>query len=350
MGYFRENIDALDAYTPGEQPQEAGYIKLNTNESPYPPARAVLSAMRKAVNGDLRLYPDPLATAVRVKAAGIFGVEPEMVIVGNGSDDVLSILMRSFVGERDKVVFLNPSYGLYSVLTDIQNGRACRVEYTDDFRLPAEIVQQGAKLTFVCSPNNPTGTATAPDEIARLAAASPGVVVVDEAYADFADSTCIGLVRSHENLVVLRSFSKSYSLAGLRIGLGIAGRGLIAGMMKVKDSYNVERLGIVGAAAALDNVDKMQANVKKVKRDRKYLSQRLELFGFRVIPSQANFVFAFPPMPAVELYEQLKARKILVRYWSRPRLRDGVRISIGTRNELDALLAATDEILAGHKR
>lgn len=350
MNYFRENIDRLEAYTPGEQPQDGGYIKLNTNESPYPPVRAVLTAMRSAVNADLRLYPDPLATRVRVKAADVYGVHPDMVIVGNGSDDVLSILMRSFVGENDKVVFLNPSYGLYRVLTDIQSGRACCVEYTEDYRLPDQIVQHDAKLTFICSPNNPSGTVTAPGEVARLAAASRGVVVIDEAYADFADGTCIDLVRSHANVVVLRSFSKSYSLAGLRIGLGIAEKDLIAGMMKVKDSYNVERIGIAGAAAALENVSKMQANARKVKRDRGYLTKQLEGLGFRVIPSQANFVFAFPPMPAGELYEQLKARKILVRYWNRPRLSDGVRISIGTRNELDTLLAAVTDILASRKQ
>ena len=346
MNYFRENIQKAEPYTPGEQPQDGGFIKLNTNENPYPPCRAVLSAMKKAVDSALRLYPDPLATKVREAAAAVFGVTPEMVIVGNGSDDILSILMKSFVGEGDSVVFLYPSYGLYSVLTEIQNGRACPVQYADDFRLPDDLCLPDARLTFVCSPNNPTGTAAAPEEVARLAARSGGVVAVDEAYADFSDTTCMELVHKFDNVIVLRSLSKSYSLAGLRIGLGIACKGLIEGMMKVKDSYNVERLGIVGAAAALANVDKMKANVKKIRRDRGYLTDALGELGFSVVPSQANFVFARPPMPAGELYEQLKARRILVRYWNRPRISDGVRISIGTRQELDALLAAVREILA----
>ena len=345
MSYFRENIQKAEPYTPGEQPQDGGFIKLNTNENPYPPCRAVLAAMKHAVDASLRLYPDPLATKVRVKAAEVFGVTPEMVIVGNGSDDILSIIMRSFVGERDKVVYLYPSYGLYRVLTEIQNGRGMAVQYTDAFRLPPEVHQADAKLTFICSPNNPTGTIAAPDEVAAFAAKTSGVVVVDEAYADFSDSSCIELVHRFENVIVIRSFSKSYSLAGLRIGLGIASASLIDGMMKVKDSYNVERLGIVGATAALENVHKMKANVQKIRRDRRYLAGQLAELGFSVLPSQANFVFARPPMPAGELYQHLKDRKILVRYWNKPRLSGGVRISIGTRQELDALLDAVREIL-----
>ncbi|HUW33917.1 MAG TPA: histidinol-phosphate transaminase [Planctomycetota bacterium] len=345
MNYFRANIQSMEPYLPGEQPQDGGFIKLNTNENPYPPCAAVLRAIKAAMNGSMRLYPDPVATRVRVKAAEVFGVSPEMVLVGNGSDDILSIMMRSFVGEGDAVVYLYPSYGLYQVLTEIQAGRARVVHYTDDFRLPPDIRQADAKLTFICSPNNPTGTVISPDEVAELAAQSPGVVCVDEAYADFSDTTCLELVHRFDNVIVIRSFSKSYSLAGLRIGLGIAQKSLIDGMLKVKDSYNVERLGIVGAEAALANVDRMKANVRKIVRSRRRLTKQLEALGFSVLPSQANFIFARPPMPAGELYEKLKARRILVRYWNRPRISDGIRISIGTPDELDALIEAVGEIL-----
>ena len=337
----------MQPYVPGEQPQGGGFIKLNTNENPYPPCAKVVEALRAAADGSLRLYPDPACARVRERAAEVFGVEPDMVIIGNGSDDILTMVMRSFVSEGDKVVFLNPSYGLYSVLTNIQNGREHVVEYTEDFKLPADIHQPDAKLTFICSPNNPTGTVAAPGEVATLAEKSDGIVTVDEAYVDFADGSCLDLVHRFDNVIILRSMSKSYSLAGLRIGLGIAAASLIGGLMKVKDSYNVDRLGIVGAEAALACVENMRENAEKIKKDRRYLAEHLEKLGFDVLPSQANFVFARPPMPAGALFEKLKERKILVRYWDLPRLSDGIRISIGTRHELEALIAATEEILAG---
>jgi len=359
----------MEAYAPGEQPQDGEFVKLNTNESPYPPFDDVLEAIRREVDGRLRLYPDPLCTRVRRQAARVFNVDPDMVIVGNGSDDILTITVRSFVGDGGKVVYLNPSYGLYGVLADIQNAKKCPIEYTDDYRLPPEIRQPDAKLTFICTPNNPTGTVTPPEEVAKVAERSHGIVAVDEAYADFAEQSCVDLVHRCDNILVLRSLSKSYSLAGLRIGLGIGNANLIAGMMKVKDSYNVQRLGIAGAEAALANVDKMKANAEKVKENRRYLAGQLEKLGFDVLPSQANFIFARPPMwhghlaretdsrpgrptrlRAGALYEELKTRRILVRYWNLPRLSDGIRISIGTRQELDAFLAATKEIFAGYNR
>jgi len=365
MQYFRPNIDSMEAYAPGEQPQDGEFVKLNTNESPYPPFDEVLEAIRREVDGRLRLYPDPLCTRVRRQTARVFSVEPEMIIVGNGSDDILTITMRSFVSEGEKAVYLNPSYGLYGVLADIQNAKKHPVEYTDDYRLPPEIHQPDAKLTFICSPNNPTGTVTPPEEVAKVAENSRGIV----AYADFAEQSCIDLVHRYDNILVLRSLSKSYSLAGLRIGLGIGNAKLIAGMMKVKDSYNVQRLGIAGAQAALANVDKMKANAEKVKENRRYLAEQLEELGFDVLPSQANFIFARPPMwhghlaretdsrhkmptglPAGALYEELKNQRILVRYWNLPRLSDGIRISIGTRQELDAFLAAVKEIFAQYSR
>jgi len=345
MNYFRENIRSMQPYTPGEQPQDGGFIKLNTNENPYPPCGEVIEALRAAVNDSLRLYPDPLGTRVRERAAEVLGVSPQMVIAGNGSDDILTIIMRSFVGEGEKVVALNPSYGLYEVLANIQNAAFQSVEYTEDFRLPDEAFQPDAKLTFICSPNNPTCTITPPEEVAELAGRSAGIVAVDEAYVDFADQSCLELVHRFDNVIVLRSFSKSYSLAGLRIGLGIGSAALISGMLKVKDSYNLDRLAIVGAEAALANVDKMKANAEHIRRDRRYLADELAKLRFSVLPSQANFVFARPPMDAAKLYRRLKERGILVRYWDNPRLADGIRISVGTRKEIDELLAAVRQIL-----
>jgi len=345
MKYFRPNIRSMQPYAPGEQPQNGGFIKLNTNENPYPPCREVIEAMRAAVNDSLRLYPDPAAMRVREQAARVYGVDPDMVIAGNGSDDILTIIMRCFAGEGGKVVALSPSYGLYEVLAKIQNAAFHPVQYTEDFRLPDAVHQPDAKLTFICSPNNPTGTVTPVEEVADLAARSEGIVAVDEAYVDFAERSCIDLVHRFDNVIVLRSLSKSYSLAGLRIGLGIASAPLIGGMLNVKDSYNLDRLAIVGAEAALANVDQMRTNAENICRDRRYLAGELAKLRFSVLPSQANFVFARPPMDAATLYARLKERGILVRYWNKPRLADGVRISIGTRQEIDALLEAVRRIL-----
>jgi histidinol-phosphate aminotransferase len=343
-GYFRSNIRAMQAYVPGEQPRDDGYIKLNTNENPYPPSPRVFAALRAAINSTLRLYPEPLSDSLRAVAASIYGVKAENIIAGNGSDELLSMLLRSVVGPGDRVAYATPTYSLYETLIEIQGGVKAVVQYPDDFSVPQALAAQEAPLTFLCNPNSPSGTLVSLQEIDRLARAVSGVLVVDEAYVDFADgegASVLPLIRQLPNLVVLRTFSKSFSLAGMRIGLAFAPQEIIAGMTKVKDSYNVNRLSLVAAKAALEDLSWMARNVRRIQRSRRKLIAGVKKLGFHVLPSQANFVLARKPGENLkDVYEGLKRQKILVRYFDMPGLRDCLRITVGTPREVAALLVA----------
>jgi histidinol-phosphate aminotransferase len=340
--YFRSNIDALSGYVPGEQPQDNGVVKLNTNENPYPPSRKVYSALRYAINSSLRLYPDPLSDGLRSIAATVYGVKPENIIAGNGSDELLSMLLRCFVGPRDRVAFPVPTYSLYDTLVEIQDGLAARVNFPEDFSVPESLAGENAALTFLCNPNAPSGTLASLTEIAKLADAVSGILIVDEAYVDFAESegaSAIPLIRQFPNLIVLRSFSKSFSLAGMRIGLAFASEEIIAGMMKVKDSYNLNRLSLVAATAALQDMAWMHRNAQRIQRSRKRLSKGLERLGYQVYPSHANFVLARKRGQNLKpVYEELKRRKIFVRYFDTAGLQDCLRITVGTPKELKKLV------------
>jgi histidinol-phosphate aminotransferase len=342
--YFRPNIAAMQGYVPGEQPQDDGYIKLNTNENPYGPSPRVLAALRKATTGMLRLYPEPLSDSLRAVAASVYGVRRENIIAGNGSDELLAMLMHSFIGPGDLVAFPSPTYSLYETLIEIQGGVKAIVAYAPEFSVPEALAAQKAPLTFLCNPNSPSGTLVSLQEIDRLARAVSGILVVDEAYVDFADSegaSALPLLRRFSNLVVLRSFSKSFSLAGMRIGLAFAAEEIIAGMMKVKDSYNLNRLSLVAATAALHDLPWMTRNVRRIQRDRHKLSVGARKLGFQVLPSQANFVLIKKPGENLKgVYESLKRKKILVRYFDVPELRDALRITVGTAQEVAALLGA----------
>jgi histidinol-phosphate aminotransferase len=340
--YFRPNIAAMTGYVPGEQPRADRIIKLNTNENPYPPSPRVLAAVRKATNKSLRLYPEPLSDTLRSAAAGAYGVGVENIMAGNGSDELLSILLRCFVGPADRVAFPVPTYSLYDTLIEIQDGVRAAVDYSPDFSLPENLAAQSAALTFLCNPNAPSGTLVSLPEIEKLARRVAGILVVDEAYVDFAASegaSSLPLVRQLSNLVVLRSFSKSFSLAGMRIGLAFACEEIIAGMMKVKDSYNVNRLSMIAAAAALQDMPWMTRNVRRIQSSRKRLSAALIRLGYHVYPSHANFVLA--QIKGVKLqgvYEALKLKNILVRYFDVPGLDDCLRITVGAPQELKALI------------
>ena len=347
MSYFRDNIEKMEGYTPGKQPKDGIYIKLNTNENPYPPSQKVLDAIQKAVNVDLRLYPDPLAVKAREKVASVLGVKPGQVLLGNGSDDILTIIIRSFVGYNDKVVVPYPTYSLYETLIEFQEGELCNVDFSENFTLSDNIIIKGAKVTFLSNPNSPSGTLIPPETVAELARKIDGVLVIDEAYVDFANSNCLDLVDIHDNIIVLRTLSKSYSLAGLRLGYGIAQEQLINGMIKVKDSYNVDRLCMAGVIAALDDQESMNANVEKIKRTRTFLSSTLTKWGFFVYPSQSNFVFARSPkgVDAKNLFNDLAKKKILVRYFDRPKTDNCIRITVGTDDEIRRLLDNISAIL-----
>ncbi|MET0594659.1 MAG: histidinol-phosphate transaminase, partial [Polyangiaceae bacterium] len=340
----RSAIRTMEGYIPGEQPQDRRYIKLNTNENPYPPSPRVIEALKHAVTDDLRLYPDPTAKELRVKAAEVYGVTPEQVICGNGSDDLLSMLFRACVdsGTTADVAYPVPTYSLYDTLAAIQGAQPKTVPFGADFKLPVDaLLAANARLNLICNPNSPSGTFTPLSVIADFARRSNGVVVVDEAYADFANESAISLLDSCPNVVVLRTFSKSFSLAGMRIGLAFASRAGIAELEKVKDSYNLDRLSLVAARAALEDMPWMQANVAKIRATRENLVRELGALGFRVPASESNFVFAtHPKFGGADLYRALRERGILVRYFATPALKDGLRITVGTDEQNDALVVA----------
>ena len=344
MGYFRANIASMSGYVPGEQSLAAGIIKLNTNENPYPPSPGVLAALRKALNPSLRLYPEPLSDTLRSVAAGVYGVKRENIIAGNGSDEILSMLMRCFVGANDRVAMPVPTYSLYDTLIEIQQGERVAVDYAPDFALPEGLSSAKAALTFLCNPNSPSGTLIPLPAIEKLARSVVGILVVDEAYVDFAESegaSALPLIRTIPNLIVLRTFSKSFSLAGMRIGLAFAAEEIIAGMMKVKDSYNLNRLSALGATAALQDMNWMTRNVRRIQKSRGRLTSGLKKLGYYVHPSHANFVLARREGENLQpVYKFLKDKNILVRYFDVAGLQDAIRITIGTPGEIKILLEA----------
>jgi histidinol-phosphate aminotransferase len=346
--HFRANIASLAGYVPGEQPQNDGIIKLNTNENPYPPSPRVYAAIRNAIRSSLRLYPEPQSDSLRAVAAAVYGVKPANIIAGNGSDELLSMVLRCFVGPEDRVAFPVPTYSLYDTLVEIQDGVRAAVDYPADFALPDTLARQNAALTFLCNPNAPSGTLVDLPQVEQLARSIAGVLVVDEAYVDFAESegsSALPLIRRLSNLIVLRSFSKSFSLAGLRIGLAFASEEIIAGMMKVKDSYNLNRLSLAAACAALQDLPWMTRNARRIQRSRKKLTSALKRMGYQVYPSHANFVLARRTGQNLKsVYQELKQRKILVRYFDVPGLQDCLRITIGSPKEISALVDAMKTI------
>ena len=342
LRYFRPNITALAGYVPGEQPEDGGVIKLNTNENPYPPSPKVRAALRKAIDASLRLYPESRSDTLRTIAGSIYGVKPANIVAGNGSDELLSMLLRCFVGPHDRVAFPVPTYSLYDTLVAIQDGVPAPVDFPPDFSLPSALAEQSAALTFLCNPNAPSGTLVSLQQIEKLARSLPGVLVIDEAYVDFAGSegvSSIPLIQRLPNLVVLRTFSKSFSLAGMRIGLAFASEPIISGMMKVKDSYNVNRLSLIAATAALQDLPWMTRNARRIQRTRKRLTTGLVRVGYDVYPSHANFVLARKSGRNQKgVYDELKRRKILVRYFDIAGLQDCLRITVGTNSEVQTLL------------
>ena len=344
--FVSPRITALAGYVPGEQPRDRTYVKLNTNENPYPPSDRVLAAVQQAVNGDLRLYPDPVALRLRETASARYGVSPDSIIVGNGSDELLSVVMRACIDAGDSVAYATPTYSLYDTLVALQGGKAVRVPYPDDFALPVEaLLRARARLTIVCNPNAPSGTLTPWEDIESLARSISGLLLVDEAYVDFATGTGIGLIARYPNVLVLRTFSKSFSLCALRVGLGFAQPALIHELSKVRDSYSVNRLGLVAADAALLDYAYMEACAERIRAERSALSAALAQRGFDVLPSQTNFLLARRRNVELRNYQQrLKQEGVLVRYFDTPELRDALRITVGTPGESAALLRAVDTI------
>ena len=345
---FRAGIAALEGYVPGEQPQSGKWIKLNTNENPYPPSPAVARAITAAAAGrTLAKYPDPLATVFRRRAGELLGVDPDWIICGNGSDDLLTILVRTFVGEGECLRMPYPSYILYRTLAGIQGAGCDVVHYRRDWSLGDEFgsARDDLKLAIIANPNSPSGTLLPPSRVAELAAGLPCVTVIDEAYGDFADADCLELVRQQPRVIVTRSLSKSYALAGLRFGFAVARPALVEQMLKVKDSYNCDTLSIAAATAAIDDQAWLAANRAKIRATRGRLAEALRRGGFEVEDSQANFVWCtHPERPHRPIYEALKAQGILIRYMNFAGWGDGLRVTVGTDDEIDAFLAAVQAL------
>jgi histidinol-phosphate aminotransferase len=372
---IRPLVRDLHAYVPGEQPKIRGLIKLNTNENPYPPSPKVLRAIKNAADGRLRLYPNPTAQPLREKLAALHGGAAENVLVGNGSDELLALAVRGFVepaserrvprvpnqkklgtrGTRPSeiVQFFTPSYSLYPVLADIHGAAKNVVPLKTDFGLPSvaelkrgKIWNFNAALTLVTTPNAPSGRGYKTAELEKLCRAQNGVVVLDEAYVDFADENALKLALKFPHVLVARTFSKAYSLCFQRVGYFVGHAELIAALDKIRDSYNVNGLGQIAAAATLGDLKFYRANFKKIIATREWLTRELTKFGFRVLPSQTNFILAQPPkFPAKDWLQKLREKKILVRWFSAPEIKNYLRITIGTPAEAAALVAAARKIL-----
>ena len=346
--YIRKSVQELEAYTPGEQPQVAGLIKLNTNENPYPPSPAVVRLLREYPAEALRLYPDPLCVELRRRLAAQAGVELENVFVGNGSDEVLRLCMRAFTPAGGRSASFAPSYSLYPVLAAAEEVGFCTVPLPADFGWTEPPADLGASLFFLANPNAPTGVFYPEEAIAGFCRRFAGVVVVDEAYVDFSGGrSCLELAKSQPNVLVCRTMSKSFSLAGLRLGWAIGSRESIGALYKLKDSYNVDRMAQAIALAALEDLPWMQANARKIITTRERVAGELRKRGFEVIPSAANFLFVAPPsgrMSAAVLFQRLREQKILVRYFPGGRTDRYLRVSMGTDAEMDAFLSATSSV------
>jgi histidinol-phosphate aminotransferase len=342
------HVAALHAYTPGLQPSGPGWVKLNTNESPYPPSPRVTEAVLRELGAEgasLRLYPDPTSSGLRAAVALLHGLGAGSVCIGNGSDDILNLLVRCYCGPGAAAGFTLPSYSLYPVLVGIQDGAVTRIPLDRSMRLPVgQIAASGARIFFLTSPNAPTGVGFANAEIERVLASFGGLLVVDEAYAPFANENAAGLVASHPNLVVVRTLSKAYALAGIRVGYALADPEVIGILDRARDSYNVSRLSQAAATAALGDPGYYTAIVDKIKSTRDYYSHSWAMDrGWFTFPSQSNFICTEPRdaegrtglAVAKAAYDFLFSRKVLVRHFPSDALTASfLRISVGTDDDM----------------
>ena len=343
-GMALENIRSLSAYKPGFQPDGSDWIKLNTNESPYPPSPLVFQAIQEAANEDLRLYPDPISGALRAAIGELHGLDAENVIVGNGSDDILNLLVRAFSRSDQATTLINPSYSLYPVLCGIQDSSIIEVQFDRSMQVPLDSVSNlDARILFFTSPNAPTGVGFGNDAIRELATSFKGIVVVDEAYADFAKENAVELLSEFPNVVITRTLSKSYALAGLRVGYALAESGVIDILDRVRDSYNVNRLTQAGALAAIEDQNYLRAIVGKLSRTRDFYLEEFKALNWFAYDSQANFLFVEPvdgngkkgPKVAEALFERLKENRILVRHFPGHALTESfLRISVGDEDQM----------------
>jgi histidinol-phosphate aminotransferase len=340
--YRKPSLEGFEPYVPGMQPgDDEAWTKLNTNESPFPAAPGVAQAIAQQVER-LQLYPDPMQTEFRAALSQTYDVAPDQVMGGNGGDEVLAMAVRAFASRDRRAAYLEPAYTLVPKLLMINEVAGEEHAFAEGYRLPQSFVDSEAALKFVVNPNSPTGTLLPLQDIAELCRRSRGVVIVDEAYVDFAPQNALEILDRHPNLMLVRSMSKSYGLAGLRVGFAIAHADLVADLWAVKDICNLGRLPLAAATAALKDRDHWQRTVERIVEYRERLSEELRGRGWEVLPSGANFVFATPPRLAMDVQRQLAEQRVLVRHFPRPSVAHGLRISIGTWEQCQALLDALD--------
>ena len=348
--FLSQRFAALEAYTPGEQPQDMQYVKLNTNESPFPPSPEVIAAVSAAQVAKLNLYPDPTGRVLKEKLAALYGLAPENVFLSNGSDDILNFAFMAFCDESRPVAYPAISYGFYPVYANLYRLPHTEIPLREGFRLEVEDYCGLNQNIVIANPNAPTGRAIAPADVERILASNPDhVVLIDEAYVDFGGESCRGLIPRYDNLLVCQTFSKSRSMAGGRLGFALGSAELIADLEKIKYStnpYNINRLTLVAAEAAVDSNDYYVRNCRTIAENRAYTVSALAELGFETVPSVANFIFSrHPALQGKELYTKLKKKGVLVRHWDKPEIADYVRITIGSREQMDAFLERTREIL-----
>lgn len=349
--YLKEKYQAMEAYVPGEQPRDMEYIKLNTNESPYPPAPSVVAALGSEDVELLRLYSDPTARGLKEKLAALYGVQPDNIFLSNGSDDILNFAFMAFPGKRG-AVFPDISYGFYSVFAELHGIPYRQIPLREDFSLDYRDYCGTDSMVAIANPNAPTGMSIPVGQIEQILKANPDtVVLIDEAYVDFGGESCYPLIGKYGNLLVVRTYSKSRCMAGARLGYAIGPAELIADLEKIKYStnpYNINRLTMKLGEATVDAERYYQEKCAAIIQAREWTAKRLEELGFTVLPSDANFLFArTPKMDGGELYLALKKRGILVRHFTKERIRDFNRITIGTMEQMEKFIETVEQILTG---
>jgi histidinol-phosphate aminotransferase len=346
--FLKKALEGYQPYVPGEQPPDGeDWVKLNTNESPLPPSSKVIEAIRNATGESLRLYPSPTSAPARQAIAEHFGLGPDQVTLGNGADELIEMCFRAFAGVGDRVAYSTPTYPLLDPLCRVHEVTPSTHPTAEGWTWTADFIDDPAPLKFLVNPNSPTGTHHGMMSVQRVLRRARGVVVLDEAYVDFAPESQLALIGDHPNLLILRTMSKSYALAGMRIGFALGSPQLIAALDAVKDSYNLNRLAIVAAVAAINDEDHHRKIVQYVVNERAWLEDRLREEGFEHSPSAANFVFVKPPpgASAAAVADALRERRVLIRHYHREPIAGWFRVTVGTRDQHTRLLSALQEIL-----
>ncbi len=347
MEKFRKNINAMTGYVPGFQPDDADVVKLNTNENPYPPSPKVMEAIASISTDSLRRYPPVYWDTFRQAAGNVLKIDPNSIVCGNGGDEILTILVRCCCDNQRPLAYPVSTYSLYPILANIQDCQTIEIPFTSDGQIPDKLFDIDAGLTILCNPNAPSTTLVAKEDVARLTESLSGVLLIDEAYVDFADGHCLDLVERFDNVAILRSMSKGYSLAGLRFGYCVASKPIVEAMCKVKDSYNLNAITQAAATAAIMDQDWLNTNVQKVKEQRTRLTIELRKLGLVIPDSQTNFLLAkVVQTEAKKIYQKLLERKIFIRYFEQADLADKIRITIGTEEQNTLLINALSEILS----